>query len=65
MPDTRTIVANLWNVESVPGGGVWLKQYPYGHGVRMSSLGTRELAQALLDAAEMSEATASGQEQKP
>lgn len=62
MMDTRvnrTTIVHLWDVEYVPGGGVLLREYPHGSGTRMSALAARELAQALLDAADNSEGSAS------
>lgn len=57
-------IANMWDVEAKAGQGVWLREWPHGHGVRMSAEGARELGEALLAAADESDAVASGQERE-
>lgn len=56
-----TTIVGLWDVELDPVAGVWLKQYPYGHGVRMSVAACRELAEALLAAADEADAAESAE----
>jgi hypothetical protein len=59
-------IANLWDVEVRAGEpGVWLREYPFGHGARMSADGARELAEALLAAADEADTAASTREQGP